>query len=98
MRNAPQQIPTTWQGEVLLACRKCQKKLKRIADLHSLARLKKTVKRLNKVHPGQPLHLINIGCMDACPKDAVAVCCPSRDPGHLGILRSERELENLYRP
>jgi hypothetical protein len=85
-----------WEGQLLLACRKCQKKLKGAPDLRALAKLKKTIKRLNKEHPDQPLHLLNVPCMDVCPKGGVTICDPSEHPAQLSILRTEAEVESLF--
>jgi len=91
----PKTYPVTWAGQLLLACGKCQKKLKHDQTLRTLAKLKKTVKRYNKEHPDDLLHVINVPCMDLCPRDAVTVYCPSRAPARLSILRSEEDLERL---
>ena len=85
----------SWQGELILACRKRQKKLKRDWDLRALAKLKKTVKRYNKERPDRQLHVINVSCMDLCPKDGVTVCRPEHDSSHLSILRSTEDLWQL---
>jgi len=85
-----------WEGEILLACRKCQKKLKPHDSLRELARLKKTVKGFNKEHPDQRIHVINVPCMDLCPKDGVTVCLPVRQSTELYILRSREDLNRLW--
>jgi hypothetical protein len=95
MTGALKTYPVAWQGELILACRKCQKKLNREGDLRALAKLKKTVKRYNKRHPDRLLHVINVPCMDLCPKDGVTVCCPTRDSAQLSILRGEEDLHRL---
>lgn len=87
--------PPTWTGELLLACRKCQKKLKGERGLRALSKMKKTVGRWNKAHPGGPLHLIQVPCMDLCPKHAVTVCLPQRSPLQLSVLRSKEDLDRL---
>lgn len=95
MANGLKSYPTTWEGQLVLACRKCQKKLKQDEQLHSLSKLKKTIKRHNKEHPERLLHVINVPCMDLCPKDGVTVCCPGRDAGQLSILRSPEGIRLL---
>jgi hypothetical protein len=95
MSSTLKSYPVPWQGEIILGCRKCQKKLKRDGNLSDLTKLKKTVKRFNKEHPEQPLHFINVPCMDLCPKDGVTVCCPERDATQLSILRSSEDLGRL---
>jgi hypothetical protein len=86
--------PAPWEGQLILTCRKCQKKLKHDQNLRALAKLKKTVKRYNKEHPDQQLHVINVPCMDLCPKGAVTVCT-ARDSSRLSALRLEEDLERL---
>ena len=95
MADALKPYPTSWEGELVLACRKCQKKLKSHKDRGALASLKRTVKRFNKEHPDKLLHVINVPCMDLCPKDGVTVCCPERDGKHLLIMRSPHDIERL---
>jgi predicted metal-binding protein len=95
MKDNTKTYPVTWEGQLILACRKCQKKLKGDPDLRALAKLKKTVKRHNKEHPDQILHVINVPCMDLCPKDGVTVC-DSRNPVRLSILRSVEDIGSLH--
>ena len=87
--------PAPWQGQLILACRKCQKKLKGSKDLEALAKLKKTIKRHNRKHPDRTLHLIPISCTGLCPKNGVTVCNLAQNPEQLLILRSEDDLKRL---
>jgi predicted metal-binding protein len=82
-----------WQGQIVLACRKCQKKLKGDQRLGVLSKLKKVVKRHNKAHPTKQLQVINVPCMDLCPKHGVTVCISTRNC--LSVLRSEEDIEKL---
>ena len=95
MGSALKSYSARWGGELILACRKCQKKLKDSGHLRALAKLKKTVKQHNKQHPERQLHVINVPCMDLCPKDGVTVCRPERDSNRLSILRSLNDIERL---
>jgi predicted metal-binding protein len=95
MERTLRTYPAPWEGEIILACRKCQKKLKKHGGLRDLAKLKKAVKRYNKEHADKPLHVVGIPCMDLCPKDGVTVCCPTRDPNLLEIIRSSEDLQKL---
>jgi predicted metal-binding protein len=88
--------PPTWKGDLLLACRKCQNKLKGEASMRELVKLKKTIKRQNKENPDNRLHLIGVPCMDLCPKGAVTICLPAKKPTTLSLLRSEGDVEKLY--
>lgn len=95
MPNTLKTCPAPWEGRLILACKKCQKKLKGDDDLRALAKLKKAIKRHNKLHPGQMLHVISVPCMDPCPKTGVTVCNPL-EPHRVSILRSEGDIERLY--
>jgi predicted metal-binding protein len=95
MESNPKSYPAPWDGQVILACRKCQNKLKGNRDLRSLAKLKKTAKRYNKKHPEQTLQVINVPCMDLCPKDGVTVCNPARNPYRLLIVRDAEDIGRL---
>ena len=53
----PKTWPAPWHGEVLLACRKCQKKLRKHPLRGALSKLKKIVKRRNREIPGAARHL-----------------------------------------
>jgi predicted metal-binding protein len=93
MQNKPKTYNVPWNGQLFLACRKCQRKLKGDAELGQLAKLKKTIKRRNKEHPEQVLHVLNVPCMDLCPKGGVTVCNPVKIPNRLSILRSEEDID-----
>ena len=95
MANAFKTYPAPWAGEIVLACRKCQKKLRRDCARGELAKLKKTIRSFNKVHPDRLLHVINVPCMDLCPKDGVTVCCPERASSRLQILRNLEDIRRL---
>jgi hypothetical protein len=97
--------PAPWAGRLVLACRKCQKKLKGDTGLVGLAKLKKSIKRYNKAIKRDDLnrdagalhvialHVIQVPCMDVCPKDGVTVYRPDCD--RLSILRSVGDIEAL---
>jgi hypothetical protein len=95
MRNGHKSYPAPWHGRLILACRKCQKKLKGNRHLKALAKLRKTLKRHNKEHPDQAVHVISVSPMDLCPKDGVTVC-DVRESGRLRILLSEDYVERLF--
>jgi hypothetical protein len=96
MENKPATYSAPWQGQLILACRKCQKKLKGDPDLRALAKLKKTVKRHNKEDPSHALHIIDIPCMDLCPKSGVTICNPASVPARLSILRGAKDLQQIF--
>jgi hypothetical protein len=96
MKDNVKSYPVPWQGQLILASRKCQKKLKGDLTLPVLAKLKKTIKRRNMERPDLALHIINVPCMDLCPKDGVTVCYPARDLSRLIVLRSVEDIEMLF--
>lgn len=91
----PKSYPAPWQGHLILACRKCQKKLKGKRQAGQLGKLRKAAKHHAKHHPNFSLDVINVSCMDLCPKDGVTICDVSRDPSRLQILRNEDDLLKL---
>jgi predicted metal-binding protein len=95
MGNAWKTYDVPWSGELVLACRKCQKKLKGDAELGELAKLKKAFKLWNKAHPESELTVLNVPCMDLCPKGGVTVCVASERPARLRILRSVDEIGQI---
>jgi predicted metal-binding protein len=96
MPNEIKLYPPTWEGDLVLACRKCQRKLKGTPGMRALAKLKKAIKRRNQEHPGAVLHVINVPCMDLCPKNGVTVCIPEQ-PTKLAVLHDEQGIDQLYR-
>ena len=85
----------TWEGELVLACRKCQKKLKHDGGKRSLAKLKKAMQRVRAGASGRQLHVINVPCMDLCPKGGVTICVASQTPHQLSIIYSEQDLKKI---
>jgi predicted metal-binding protein len=82
-----------WSGRTLLACKKCQKKLRKRGGNEHLASLKKAAKVFAARSPEIPrFHILNVGCMDFCPKGRVAVCAPTADGGEVAMLRSVEDL------
>ena len=94
MKDPIKTYTSPWEGRLILVCQKCQRKLKGNDGLHALAKLRKTVKRHNKLHLTKTLEIVNVSCMDLCPKNGVAVCDPCH-PTRLSILRSTDDIERL---
>jgi hypothetical protein len=87
--------PVPWEGRLMLACRKCQKKLKKEDGFEALANVRKTVKRRGKRLDQNFFHVINVPCMDLCPKHAVTIYTPGHSGDRLLILRTEEDLDSL---
>jgi hypothetical protein len=94
MPNGNRTYPAPWNGRLILACKKCQKRLKKDHGPKELANLKKTFKSRNKT-ASDPLHVLPMGCVDLCPNRGVVVCIPSQSESQLRILWSSDDLETL---
>jgi hypothetical protein len=94
----PKTYPAPWQGTLILACKKCQKRLKKNDGPKALSNLKKTFKSLNKLNAGNPLHVLSMSCVDLCPGNGVVICVPAETQDRLQILWSEEDLEKLSSP
>jgi hypothetical protein len=77
----------------VLACGKCQKKLKR-----SNRKLSKALKkRANQDEDGLKLRVVEVACLKMCPKGGITVCTQ----GQLGrnecsIVRTRADMDSLY--
>ena len=96
--SALRTYPSKFDGQVLLVCRKCQKKLK--GERTAAAKLKKSLKRIGRRDPDPVhFHLIAVGCMKLCPRGAVAVCSQAgmrQAPAGLSIVRTKEDVLALY--
>ncbi len=90
--------PAPWKGELLLVCTKCTKKLK---NNSVVANVRKWLKhRAKQSESGQKMRVIGISCIKMCPKGGVTVSTQQQlghEPAQVSIIRSEVDLEALYR-
>jgi hypothetical protein len=85
-----------WKGELLLVCRKCQKKLKH--DKNGIAKLKKALKKRARHDENPPrLHVLEVPCLKMCPEGGITVCT-QRQLGlrECSIVRSRADVDALY--
>jgi predicted metal-binding protein len=94
MSAALKSYASPWNGRLILACKKCQKKLKSNSEHKDLAKLKKAIDK-NKTRPTQEIHVLNVPCMKICPKDGVAIVSPDRSGDKLYILRCKDDIDGL---
>jgi predicted metal-binding protein len=90
--------PAPWQGELVLVCTKCTKKLKRRKD-GGLNVRKWLKKRSKKSGNGLELRVIGVNCVKMCPKDGITIATQKqlgREPAEVSIVYSEGDLEALY--
>jgi predicted metal-binding protein len=79
-----------WKGQLLLVCRKCQKKLKK----NKLA--KRLKKRARHGDGGTRLHVLQVPCLKMCPKGGITVCTQTQlARGECSIVRSKEDVEAL---
>ena len=83
-----------WKGQLLLVCRKCQRKLKHQGQKNRLAKGLKKQARHDDV--GTRLHVIQVPCFKMCPKGGVTVCTQAQLAlGECSIVRTKQDVEAL---
>jgi hypothetical protein len=83
------------KGPLLLACRKCQRKLKH--EGHPLAQLRKLLKKRSRKldFERKPL-VIETPCLKVCPRGGVTICTQAQaGRGEFSILRHVRDVDLL---
>ncbi len=88
-----------WKGRAVLACRKCQRRLRR-ADRSALGgRLGQALKNMAKEAGTPSVSVIAIGCQGVCPRRGVVVCAGDQFAGDrqtVSIVRSDADVEALF--
>ncbi len=95
--------PAPWKGEVLFACRKCQRRMKKKDGPEALQKVKRWFKARGRHQKGPEkrteLRVIDMTCIKLCPGDGVTVFSRghlAHEPAGVCIARSENDLERLY--
>ncbi|HEY0760203.1 MAG TPA: hypothetical protein VGD59_13205 [Acidisarcina sp.] len=90
--------PAPWTGQILLACGKCRRKLRRRAGDKAVLKLKKILKRLaRRDDDGLRLRVVEVSCLKMCPRGGVTVCTQAQlGVGECSILRDRADVEALY--
>jgi predicted metal-binding protein len=93
-----QSYPIPWKGQLVLACGKCQKKLKRSKTKNGGAKLSKALKkRAKQDEDGLKLRVVEVDCLKMCPKDGVTVCTQGQLGGNeCSIVRTQADVDSLY--
>jgi predicted metal-binding protein len=79
-----------WKGQLLLVCRKCQRKLKHSGKKNGIAKLAKGLKKHSR------LHVIQVPCLKMCPKGGVTVCTQGQLAcGECSVVRTKKDVEAL---
>jgi predicted metal-binding protein len=86
-----------WKGQLVLVCRKCQKKLKHSGKKNGIAKLGKGLKkRARHDEDGLKLHVIEVPCLKLCPKGGVTVCTQRQlGRGECSIVRTAADVDVL---
>ncbi len=86
-----------WKGQLVLVCRKCQRKLRHGGKKAKLGRLSKQLKKLARHdQSGTMLHVVDVSCLKLCPKGGVTVCTKQQlDKSECTIVRSTRDMHEL---
>jgi hypothetical protein len=91
---------TPWKGELVLACRKCQRKMKKRRGAGALRKVKSWFKKRARQDPeGPTIHVIDVACVKLCPKGGVTIFAQQQlahHPPGVCIARSEEDLEAFY--
>jgi hypothetical protein len=91
---------TPWKGELVLACRKCQRKMKKHGGDGALRKVKRWFKKRARQDPeGPAIHVIDVACVKLCPKGGVTVFAQKQlahHPPGVCIARTEEDLEAFY--
>jgi hypothetical protein len=85
-----------WKGQIVLVCRKCQKKLHG-GKKNRIARLGKELKKQAlQEEDGPRLRVIQVSCLKVCPKGGVTVCTQSQlARNECCIVRTPADLDAL---
>jgi predicted metal-binding protein len=86
-----------WKGQLVLVCRKCQKKLKHNGTKNKLVKLSKTLKkRARRQESGAEIGTVSVSCLGMCPKGGITVCTGQLLARHeCLILRSQDDVDAL---
>ncbi len=84
-----------WKGELVLACGKCQRKMKG----GKVGNLKKSLKKISRAEgEGLVIKVLKVPCLKMCPKGGVAVCFGAQlQRSECSIVRTEEDLETISR-
>jgi predicted metal-binding protein len=86
-----------WKGQLVLVCRKCQKKIKHSGTKNKLAKLSRTLKERARRQEGRAeIDTVGVSCLGMCPKGGITVCTGQSLARHeCLILRSQDDVDAL---
>jgi predicted metal-binding protein len=85
-----------WKGQIVLVCRKCQKKLQG-GKKNRIAKLGKELKKqARQEEDGPRLRVIQVSCLKVCPKGGVTVCTQAQlARNECCIVRTKADVDAL---
>jgi len=84
-----------WKGQLVLACAKCQKRLRRHEGNSKLQKFRKVLQAA--AEPAR-VRVLDVPCLKLCPKRGVAVCTQEQiGRGECSIVWTEEDVEQLAR-
>ena len=84
------------KGPILLACGKCQKRLKGDRNADGIVPLKKLLKGMSLEQGVRPPYVIKIPCLKLCPKGGIVVMTGKQvDLGECSIVRSSEDADAI---
>jgi hypothetical protein len=87
---AMRSYPIPRRGQLVLACGKCQKKLKRKLN-------KALKKRARQDEDRVRLRVVDVPCMKMCPKGGITVCTQGQvGRNECSIVRTRADVDGLY--
>jgi hypothetical protein len=98
-QGAVRSYKAPWKGELLLVCRKCQKKLKHDGKKNGISKLSKALKKRARQDENAPrLHVLEVPCLKMCPEGGITMCTQRQlGRGECSIVRSKADVDALYR-
>ena len=89
-----------WQGQLVLVCEKCERRLRKDREHRDTPRLRKVLKACAE-ESSQPiaLRVLEVGCMKLCPEGGVTVCTgeqAAENPVQLSVIRTPEDVVLLY--
>jgi predicted metal-binding protein len=87
-----------WEGQIILVCQKCQKKIRHSGKKNKLGKLAKDLKkRCRREQNGPRFHVIEVSCLKVCPKGGVTVCPQNLIArNEFSIVRSAADINALF--
>ncbi len=89
--------PAPTRGPFLLACGKCQRKLKDDGAPNGIASLKKALKQRAKASSQKvSVTVLKVPCLKMCPRDGITVCTAAQVAQHqCSIVRTGEDIDAL---